>query len=132
MRNAAASRRSVPVPLVGDYGGGGAYTVIGILAALWAAARTGRGQVVDAAMVDGTTHLMAATYSMLGAGRWSDAPGTNLLDGASPFYAVYATADGRWMSVGALENKFFAKLLAKLGMERRTQAAVYGAQLRDR
>lgn len=106
----------VPVPLVGDYGGGGAYTVIGILAALWAAARTGRGQVVDAAMVDGTTHLMAATYSMLGAGRWSDSPGTNLLDGASPFYAVYATADGRWMSVGALENKFFAELLAKLGI----------------
>ncbi|TSD94108.1 CoA transferase [Skermania sp. ID1734] len=104
----------VPLPLIGDYGGGGAYTVIGVLAALLEAARTGRGQVVDVAMVDGTTHLMAATYSMLGAGEWKDERGTNTLDGASPFYNVYETSDGQWVSVGALENKFFAILLQQL------------------
>lgn len=104
----------VPLPLIGDYGGGGAYTVIGVLAALYEASRTGRGQVVDVAMVDGTTHLMAATYSMMGAGEWNDRRGTNVLDGGSPFYAVYETSDGQWMSVGALENKFFAALLHDL------------------
>jgi alpha-methylacyl-CoA racemase len=106
----------VPLPLIGDYGGGGAYTVIGVLAAMWEASRTGRGQVVDVAMVDGTTHLLAATYSMLGAGAWNDERGTNMLDGGSPFYAVYETSDGQWMSVGALENKFFATLLRDLGI----------------
>ena len=104
----------VPLPLIGDYGAGGAYTVIGVLGALFEAARTGSGQVVDVAMVDGTTHLLAATYSMLSAGRWRDVRGTNLLDGACPFYAVYATSDGGWMSVGALEAKFFATLLREL------------------
>lgn len=106
----------VPPPLVGDYGGGGAYTVIGVLAAVIEASRTGRGQVVDVAMVDGTTHLMAATYSMLGAGTWNDDRGTNVLDGGSPFYAIYETADARWMAVGALESRFFALLLAELGI----------------
>lgn len=113
---AAGGPPQVPLPLIGDYGGGGAYTVIGVLAALLEASRTGHGQVVDVAMVDGTTHLMAATYSMLGAGRWNDERGTNLLDGGSPFYAVYGTADGKLMSVGALENKFFAILLRGLGI----------------
>jgi alpha-methylacyl-CoA racemase len=106
----------VPPPLIGDYGGGGAYTVIGILAALTEATRTGAGQVVDIAMVDGTIHLMAAMYSMLAAGRWRDERGTNLLDGASPFYTVYETADGQWMSVGALETKFFSALMTGLGI----------------
>lgn len=106
----------VPLPLIGDYGGGGAYGAIGVLGGLFEAARTGRGQVVDVGMVDGVTHLMAATYSMLGAGRWNDARGTNTLDGGSPFYAVYETADEQWMSVGALEGKFFAALLRDLGI----------------
>lgn len=104
----------VPPPLIGDYGAGGAYTVIGVLAGLFEACRTGRGQVIDVAMVDGTTHLLAATYSMLGAGAWNDARGTNLLDGASPFYCVYECSDGQWVSVGALENKFFRVLLQEL------------------
>ncbi|MHC1562498.1 CaiB/BaiF CoA transferase family protein [Actinomycetospora sp. C-140] len=107
----------VPLPLIGDYGAGGAYLVIGVLGALFAVSRTGQGQVVDAAMVDGTTHLLAATYSMLGAGAWNDARGTNDLDGAAPFYAVYETADGGWVSVGALENTFFATLLRELGID---------------
>jgi alpha-methylacyl-CoA racemase len=106
----------VPLPLVGDYGGGGAYAVIGVLGALFEASRTGRGQVVDVGMVDGVSHLMAATWSMLGAGRWNDARGTNLLDGGCPFYNVYETADGQWMSVGALEARFFTTLLTELGI----------------
>ncbi len=106
----------VPLPLIGDYGAGGAYTVIGVLAALWESGRTGHGQVVDIAMVDGTSHLLAATYSMLGAGAWNDERGTNMLDGGSPFYAVYETSDGHWVSVGALERKFFATLLHDLGI----------------
>jgi alpha-methylacyl-CoA racemase len=113
---AAGGPPQVPLPLIGDYGGGGVYVVIGVLAALLEAARTGHGQVVDVAMVDGSTHLAAATYSMLGAGAWNDARGTNVLDGASPFYAIYETADGQWMSVGALEHKFFAILLQELGI----------------
>lgn len=115
---AAGAPPQVPMPLIGDYAGGGAYAVIGALSALFEASRTGRGQVVDVAMVDGVTHLLAATYSMLGAGRWNDARGTNTLDGASPFYAVYETSDRQWMSVGALENKFFATLLRELGIGR--------------
>ncbi|WP_214106651.1 CaiB/BaiF CoA transferase family protein [Acrocarpospora catenulata] len=111
---AADGPPQVPPPLIGDYAASGAYAVIGALAGLVEAARTGRGQVVDAAMVDGTAHLMAAIYSMLAAGRWNDQRGTNLLDGASPFYTVYETADGKWISVGALENKFFATLLREL------------------
>ena len=114
---AAGGPPQVPPPLIGDYGAGGAYMVIGVLGALLAAARTGRGQVVDAAMVDGATHLLAATYAMLGAGTWNDARGTNALDGAAPFYAVYQTADEKWVSVGALENKFFAALLHRLGID---------------
>lgn len=106
----------VPPPLIGDYAGGGAYAVIGVLGALCEASRTGRGQVVDIAMVDGVTHLMAATYSMLGAGRWNDDRGTNLFDGACPFYSVYETSDGGWMSVGAVERRFFALLLEGLGI----------------
>ena len=113
----AGGAPQVPFPVVGDYGGGGAYTVIGVLGALFEAARTGRGQVVDVAMVDGVAHLMAATYSMLGAGRWRDERGTNLLDGGSPFYAVYETADAKWVAVGALEGKFFANLVRELGID---------------
>jgi alpha-methylacyl-CoA racemase len=111
---AAGGPPQVPPPLIGDYAGGGAYTVIGVLGALLEAVRTGLGQVVDIAMVDGSTHLLAATYSMLSAGNWRDERGSNLLDGASPFYAVYPTSDAQWMSVGALEGKFFAALLREL------------------
>jgi alpha-methylacyl-CoA racemase len=110
----------VPLPLIGDYGGCGAYAVIGVLAALFEASRTGRGQVVDVGMVDGVAHLMSATYSMLGAGRWNDARGTNLLDGGSPYYAVYETADGGHVSVGALETPFFTALLHGLDIDQDT------------
>lgn len=107
----------IPLNLVGDFGGGGTYLVIGVLAALREAERTGRGQVVDAAIVDGTAHLLAGTHMLLATGTWQDERGVNLLDGGAPFYAVYETSDGRHMAVGALEPKFYAELLAVLGLD---------------
>ncbi|MFD5257375.1 CaiB/BaiF CoA transferase family protein [Streptomyces bobili] len=107
----------IPLNLVGDFGGGGTYLVIGVLAALREADRTGRGQVVDAAIVDGTAHLLAGTHTLLAAGMWQDERGVNLLDGGAPFYAVYETSDGHHMAVGALEPKFYAELLAVLGLD---------------
>ncbi|MFG1613268.1 CaiB/BaiF CoA transferase family protein [Nonomuraea wenchangensis] len=107
----------IPVNLVGDFGGGGNYLVIGVLAALREADRSGQGQVVDAAIVDGTAHLLAGTHMMLATGTWADERGVNLLDGGAPFYSVYETADGRHMAVGALEPKFYAELLATLELD---------------
>ncbi|WP_191287198.1 CaiB/BaiF CoA transferase family protein [Aliiroseovarius zhejiangensis] len=106
-----------PLNLLGDFGGGGMYLVAGMLATLYAARETGRGDVVDAAITDGTAHLMAMTYSMHGAGIWADTREANLLDGGAPFYTVYECACGGHMSVGALEAKFYAELLARLGLE---------------
>jgi hypothetical protein len=113
---AADGSPQIPLNLVGDFGGGGTYLVIGVLAALAEVHRSGRGQVVDAAIVDGTAHLLAMTHSLLASGTWSDRRGVNLLDGGAPFYSVYSTSDGRYMAVGALETKFYAELLAKLGL----------------
>jgi alpha-methylacyl-CoA racemase len=106
-----------PLNLLGDFGGGSTYLVIGILAALTEAARTGRGQVVDAAILDGTSHLLAAIHAMLGSGRWTDRRGANMLDGGTPYYAVYAAADGGHLAVGALEPKFYAEFLRLLGVD---------------
>jgi alpha-methylacyl-CoA racemase len=107
----------IPLNLIGDFGGGGNYLVIGVLAALREADRTGGGQVVDAAIVDGTAHLLAGVHMMLAAAAWVDERGVNMLDGGAPFYSVYETADGRHMAVGALEPRFYAELLAKLGLD---------------
>jgi alpha-methylacyl-CoA racemase len=101
----------IPLNLVGDFGGGSTYLVMGILAALLEARGTGRGQVVDAAIVDGTSHLLAVIHTLLGQGRWVDERGVNMLDGGRPYYAVYETADGEHMAVGALEPQFYAQLL---------------------
>ena len=106
-----------PVNLVGDFGGGSMLLVVGILAALWERARSGKGQVVDAAMVDGASVLAQMMWSMRAAGLWSDQRGVNLLDGGAPFYDTYATADGRHMAVGALEPQFYAELLGRLGLD---------------
>ncbi|MFD3307261.1 CaiB/BaiF CoA transferase family protein [Streptomyces sp. NPDC058694] len=106
----------IPLNLVGDFGGGGCYLVIGVLAALHAAANTGCGQVVDAAIVDGTTHLLASTFGKLGRGEWTDERGINRFDGGWPFYAVYETKDGRHMAVGALESKFYRRLVELLDL----------------
>lgn len=108
----------VPLNLVGDYGGGAMFLVAGMLAALLCAQRTGQGQVVDAAMTDGTSSLMSLFYAFLSTGLWVDRPGENLLDGSAPFYRCYSCADGGNVAVGALEPQFFMLLLDGLGLPR--------------
>lgn len=106
----------VPANLLGDFGGGGIYLVVGVLAALTEARTSGHGQVVDAAIVDGTAHLMTMLVGMAAGGAWSDQRGANLLDTGAPFYDVYETADGRHLAVGALEPQFYAELVERLGL----------------
>lgn len=107
---------AVPANLLGDYAGGALYLVIGVLAALQHARASGDGQVVDAAIVDGTAHLTAVIHGMMAAGGWQDRRGANLLDGGCPFYGTYETADGGYMAVGALEPKFYAEFIELLGI----------------
>lgn len=102
---------SIPLNLTADFGGGGAYLAIGMLAALLEAGRSGKGQVVDAAMVDGAASLMTLFYGLHAAGLWQDERGSNLLDGGAPFYRAYRTADDRYVIVCALENRFYRILL---------------------
>src|SRR5688572_16304158 len=106
-----ADRPQFPGNLLGDFGGGSTYLVIGVLAALLEARTSGEGQVVDAAIVDGTAHLTAMFASMVAGGAAPEARASGLLDGGAPFYDLYETADGRHMSVGALEPQFFAELV---------------------
>lgn len=106
-----------PLNLVGDYGGGALYLALGVLAALLERATSGRGQVIDAAMIDGAASLMTPTYQLAAMGLWADQRNSNLLDGGAPFYRVYETADGGYMAVGALEPQFYAELLALLGLD---------------
>ncbi|MEV5430447.1 CaiB/BaiF CoA-transferase family protein [Streptomyces sp. NPDC052701] len=112
-----------PANLVGDYAGGSLYLVVGVLAALHHARATGTGQVVDAAIVDGTSHLASAIHGMLAAGAWQDRRAANLLDGGCPYYGTYETADGGYMAVGALERRFYDEFLGLLGIE--DQAAAH-------
>ncbi|MDB5738550.1 MAG: carnitine dehydratase [Sphingomonas bacterium] len=106
----------VPLNLVGDYGGGAMFAVTGLLAALLKAQKSGTGDVIDIAMTDGAASLMSLFYAFQSTGLWKDAPASNLLDGAAPFYRCYACADGRHVAVGALEAPFFAQLLNGLGI----------------
>jgi alpha-methylacyl-CoA racemase len=106
-----------PLNLVGDFGGGGMLLAVGLLAAILNARATGRGQVVDAAMTDGSALLMAMFHGMTAMGRWRNARGANLLDGAAPFYDSYRCSDGRYVAAGAIEPTFFAALLAGLGLD---------------
>ncbi|MBL1085987.1 CoA transferase [Streptomyces actinomycinicus] len=108
---------AVPANLLGDYAGGSLYLVVGVLAALHHARTTGAGQVVDAAIVDGTAHLSAMIHGMLAAGGWQDRRGANLLDGGCPYYGTYETADGGYMAVGALEAKFYEEFLHLLALD---------------
>jgi alpha-methylacyl-CoA racemase len=112
----AGERPVPPLNLVGDFGGGGMLLAVGVLAALLERERSGLGQVVDAAMVDGSALLAAFLHGLRAAGAWQDERGTNVLDGGAPFYDTYATADGRHMAVGALEPQFYAELLGRLGL----------------
>jgi alpha-methylacyl-CoA racemase len=107
----------VPLNLIGDFGGGGMLLAFGIVCALLEARSSGRGQVVDAAMTDGTALLMALTYALKDAGKWTNRRGANLLDGGAPHYNVYRCADAKWIAVGALEPQFYAAFLDGLGID---------------
>ena len=103
-----------PVNLVGDFGGGSTFLVMGILAAVWEAGRSGQGQVVDAAIVDGASSLTGLLHGLMASGMWKDERGTNFLDSGTPWYDTYATSDGGYMAVGAIEPKFYAELVRLL------------------
>jgi len=105
-----------PLNLIGDFGGGGMLLAFGVACALLEAARSGKGQVVDAAMTDGSAALMAAVYGIKARGGWSNERGANLLDGGAPFYGTYECADGKWISIGSLEPQFYELLREKAGL----------------
>jgi alpha-methylacyl-CoA racemase len=105
-----------PLNMVGDFGGGGMLLAFGMVAALLEAARSGEGQVVDAAMVDGSASLMTMIHAFHLGGLWNEERGTNMLDTGAPYYEVYETADGKWMAVGGIEAQFYAALLDGLGL----------------
>ncbi len=123
----AGQRPVPPLNLVADFGGGGMLLALGVLAALLDRERSGLGQVIDAAMVDGSALLTSFLYGLRAVGAWQDERGTNLLDGGAPFYDTYQTADGRYVAVGALEPKFYAALLAGLGLAGTVEAGPDGA-----
>ncbi len=113
-----ADRRPMPpLNLVGDYGGGGMLLALGILAAVIAARASGKGQVVDAAMTDGSALLMAPHYSGLARGRWQVERGNNRLSGSAPWYGTYECADGKYLAAGPIEPQFFAEFMQKLGLD---------------
>jgi alpha-methylacyl-CoA racemase len=106
-----------PINLVGDYGGGAMFLLVGVLAAMWQARASGEGQVIDAAMLEGSSYLMTTLHMFYGAGMWQSRRGSNLLDSGAPFYAVYETSDGQHMAVGAIEPKFYAEFLSGLDLD---------------
>lgn len=108
---------SVPLNLVGDYGGGAMMLLVGILSAQIEAMRSGKGQVVDAAMTDGSAALMSLFHTMSNVGTWAPRRGSNLLDSGAPFYDVYETKDNKYVAIGAIEPQFYAILMQKLGLE---------------
>src|SRR6185369_169021 len=136
-----------PLNLVGDFGGGALYLVTGVLAALLERVRSGKGDIVDAAMVDGAASLMSIFYVMQQIGFWQDRRSANFLDGGAPFYGTCATLDGKFVAIGAIEPQFWSELLARLGIEadqiggqhdrdawplmRETLAAVFRTKTRD-
>ncbi|MBU1358605.1 MAG: CoA transferase [Gammaproteobacteria bacterium] len=106
-----------PLNLVGDFGGGGAFLAMGVLGALLESRSTGQGRVVDAAMVDGSAALMAVAFNRMHLGQWRDQRASNGLDGGAPWYGCYATRDGRFMAVGAIEPQFYANFVRGLGLD---------------
>jgi len=105
-----------PLNLVGDFGGGGMFLAFGVVCALLEAQKSSKGQVVDAAMVDGAAYLAAGIYGLFSQGSWADERGVNVIDSGAPWYDVYKTKDGKWLSVGAIERRFYAELVEKLGL----------------
>jgi len=106
-----------PLALVGDFGGGGPYLAMGILAAIIEARQSGQGQVVDAAVMDGVASMATAFFGLVAAGTWQPQRGTNILDSGAPFYDVYQCSDGKWLSVGPIERRFHELLLRRLGLD---------------
>ena len=112
----AGEKPTPPVNMLGDFGGGGMLLAFGIVAGILSARSTGRGQVIDAAMTDGSALLTSMMWSMSAQGRWNEAPGTNLLDTGAPFYDAYETSDGHFIAIGAIEAEFYAEVLRVLGL----------------
>ncbi len=106
-----------PLNLAGDFGGGSMFLLVGILSALFERQTSGKGQVIDAAMVDGSSVLMQMMWAFRANGLWSDERGTNMLDTGAPYYDTYETADGKYMAIGAIEPQFYAELLKGLGLD---------------
>ena len=113
----AGEKPVVPLNLVGDFGGGALFLAFGVVSAVLCARDTGEGQVVDAAMVDGSASMMAMTHALLNSGNWHEERGVNLLDSGAPFYEVYETSDHGYVAVGAIEAKFYVALLEGLGLD---------------
>src|SRR4051812_14957688 len=113
----AGERPVPPLNLAGDFGGGSMFLIVGILSALWERECSGTGQVIDAAMIDGSSVLSQMIWAFRAMGMWSDERGVNMLDTGAPYYDTYTCADGRWVAVGAIEPQFFAELLSKLGLD---------------
>jgi alpha-methylacyl-CoA racemase len=113
----AGEKPTPPINLAGDFGGGGMFLAFGMLAALLHAQRTGEGQVVDAAMTEGSSVLMSMMWGFRAMGRWQDARGTNLLDTAAHFYDTYETSDGKYVSLGAIEPQFYAEFRKVAGLD---------------
>ncbi len=112
----AGGAPSVPLNVVGDFGGGALYLAMGLLAAVIEARASGQGQVVDCAMVDGVASLLTMQYALLQMGQWSRPRGENLLDGGAPFYGVYRTSDGQYVSVAPVEKRFYEEMLGRIGL----------------
>lgn len=118
--NMVGRQGSAPVPplnLVGDFGGGAMFLAFGIMAALYERSHSNKGQVVDAAMVEGAAYLTAPLHGLAAMGLWNEERGTNILDSGAPWYDTYETADGKFVALGSIEHRFFGLLLAKLGID---------------
>jgi alpha-methylacyl-CoA racemase len=114
-----------PLNLVADLGGGAMYLAVGVLAAAWEARNSGRGQVVDAAMIDGVAHLMSAFQAFRQFGSWTENRRENIVDGGAPFYGTYETRDGKYIAIGSIESHFYAALLKVLGLSGQTLPEQY-------
>jgi alpha-methylacyl-CoA racemase len=118
--HAIGRKGEAPVPplnLVGDFGGGGMLLAFGVVCALLEAQKSGKGQVVDAAMVDGSAALMGLIYGLYSQGTWKDERGVNILDTGSPWYGTYQTMDGKWLAVGAIEKRFYEEFVQRIGLK---------------
>jgi alpha-methylacyl-CoA racemase len=113
----AGGKPTPPINLVGDFGGGGMFQAFGVVCGILEARTSGKGQVIDVAMVDGTATLMSMMWGLKKIGFWSEALGDNVLDTGAPFYDTYETSDGKFISLGSLEPQFYAELIQKIGLE---------------